>query len=55
MEEQEFDLDIVLNKAIELLHDKRGIKEELKSKNTTKCRVNTNTYRIEMEITKETE
>lgn len=48
--EEEIDLNILLQKAIELLNDKKGIKRELILQGFAKCSVTTNTYKLKIEI-----
>ena len=49
-EEEIIDLDITLQKAIELLQDKNGIKRELILQGFAGCRVTTNNYELNIKI-----
>lgn len=44
------DFKIVIEKAIELLQDKKAIQKELEENNIATCRVNTETYTLEINI-----
>ncbi len=48
--EEEIDLNILLQKAIELLNAKKDIKRELILQGVAKCKVKTNSYEIIIKI-----